>query len=1341
MEKVKKSRLFWGIMAGFFAIFTLIVLLNVMLIHTTESKNIDAEGQIELSNIAGSVESNLYRSECLLDSVIMQVEAMLAREDSVEDDLRNFFDADTLSTISEKSDGSCFNAYAAYDGNLYINNFIPDENFVLNEREWYTGARRKMGKVNVSDPYIDANTGEMCYSISKLLSDGQTVVGLDFSMNELQTYIEEMNETSKGRSLIVNEQGMILGHSIPEYVGKNYKDLPFYNELVNKVYMLYGNFFEYSAEGIRYNVFSDKTDYDWYLIVCVKRQALRWGLGFGAILIIGMMAALMFAGMGFVYRLNRRKEQTQHQLQIQNRKLEDMQSQMHQTFSQLKNQTELLENEEFSDVKLKSVAMEAVAKLGLAMEQLEINADNSDKDARAKAQKIYKKKSVANVNYKKINFLITGILIATSIFAIIFNTNTQMKWGKTKMQKESDQYLYQVQEWITSNSATLEVIAHSISAQPGFEEDYNYAITYLDDIVSQYDDISVAYLCNPEWEHTVLMNNGWEPDDNWHVEERQWYVDTMARNDGVSIATPYLDEQTGLYCITLSEIVYDSNGDFIGVLGIDYYLDKLVDILGKSYTDTGYAFLTDVDGNILNHPYDKYQMKPDESQNAVNLCYRTALAGDGAYVIQDYDGTYKVCQAVTEKELGFGIIVVRNVMEIYGNAMLSDLLYVCVFLLCIILICLIMRKLSIWQQRVNMELKEAADRAISADRAKNDFLANMSHEIRTPINAVLGMNEMIIRESGEKEILEYAANIQGAGRTLLSLINDILDFSKIESGKMEIIPAQYDVSSMINDLVQMIRLRAEKKNLEFFVEIDSNIPETLYGDDVRVRQIITNILTNAVKYTAQGSIRLQMSLLSRQEDTAQLKISVADTGMGIREEDLDKLFQSFQRLDEQKNRNIEGTGLGITIVQRLLQMMGSRLEVSSVYGEGSTFSFVMEQRVIGEAVIGDYEARYKASTVPQAQEIIRTASQAHVLVVDDNETNLLVAKSLLKRTRVQTDLASSGAECIEKLQTQNYHIVFLDHMMPKMDGIETLRKIKEKNLAKDTIFVALTANAIRGAKENYLACGFDDYLSKPISGKNLEKCLFQYIAAELVEEELENHEIHQEVPHEKQKKSGTYINHATGLMYVGGSEADYQDILASYVSHGEENRKHLQQLYDNRDWAAYVIAVHALKSSSLSVGAEQLSEQAKGLELEGKNENYDYILENHTFMMELYEKVLVEGKEYLLQHTPEGAEQQKSLETQKTQKQQGAQDNIVSEPITDTATHTKEELREVLLRLREACDAFYSEDVLQICEELQAYLSCSPELSTFLEEVKKCADEFDFSDASEKTNQFINEHL
>ncbi|MBQ8140055.1 MAG: response regulator [Lachnospiraceae bacterium] len=389
------------------------------------------------------------------------------------------------------------------------------------------------------------------------------------------------------------------------------------------------------------------------------------------------------------------------------------------------------------------------------------------------------------------------------------------------------------------------------------------------------------------------------------------------------------------------------------------------------------------------------------------------------------------------------------------------------------------------------ELEKQKDIADNANEAKSRFLANMSHEIRTPINAVLGMDEMILRESGEKHIRGYASDIMSAGKTLLSLINDILDFSKVEEGKMEIIPVQYELSSMINDLVNMIRGRAEKKGLSFNISVNEKIPHILFGDEIRIRQCVLNLLTNAVKYTEKGFVNLKVDFTpGKNDEHVKLKFSVEDSGIGMKPEDIEKLFSPYKRIDEKRNRNIEGTGLGMTITRQLLELMGSFLEVKSVYGEGTCVSFEVEQRIVSADEIGNFAGRLDevGDSIEEYHELFH-APDARILVVDDTEMNLTVMQSLLKKTAVRVDTALSGRDAVNLSEVNKYDLIFIDHMMPDMDGIETLKAIRlsEKNLG--TPAIALTANAVSGAREMYLEAGFNDYLSKPVDGSKLEKLM------------------------------------------------------------------------------------------------------------------------------------------------------------------------------------------------------------------------------------------------------------
>lgn len=400
-----------------------------------------------------------------------------------------------------------------------------------------------------------------------------------------------------------------------------------------------------------------------------------------------------------------------------------------------------------------------------------------------------------------------------------------------------------------------------------------------------------------------------------------------------------------------------------------------------------------------------------------------------------------------------------------------------------------------------IELKEDAEHA---NEAKSSFLARMSHEIRTPINAVLGMNEMILRETESDNIMEYALNINSAGKTLLSIINDILDLSKIESGKMEITENDYHLGSMILDIENMISMRAEEKNLAFRIISDTNLPRNLHGDEMRIKQCIINLLTNSVKYTQNGTVTMKIDCADILGDILELRVTVSDTGIGIREEELHMLFDPFTRLDMMRNKSVEGTGLGLSITKRLVEMMHGNLTVDSEYGRGSTFSFLIPQKIVGTETLGDYRKAADDITVHNDRTgKIFIAPKAKILAVDDNRVNITVVKGLLKRLKVQFDSALSGAECLDKVRQNHYDIIFLDHMMPEMDGVETLRNMRqiEEYMQNPSVVIALTANAIVGAKEEYLKAGFEDYLSKPIDSVKLEELICQYLDPELIEYE------------------------------------------------------------------------------------------------------------------------------------------------------------------------------------------------------------------------------------------------
>ncbi len=538
------------------------------------------------------------------------------------------------------------------------------------------------------------------------------------------------------------------------------------------------------------------------------------------------------------------------------------------------------------------------------------------------------------------------------------------------------------------------------------------------------------------------------------------------------------------------------------------------------------------------------------------------------------------------------------------------------------------------------ELQEQRDIADRANEAKSRFLAQMSHEIRTPINAVIGMDEMILRESTEKPIRRYAADIMSAGRTLLSLINDILDLSKVEEGKMEIIPAQYEMAALIGDLSNMIRPRAAEKGISYVVDIDTGIPRLLYGDEIRIRQCVLNLLTNGVKYTQKGSVTLSASYEKKDDSHIELTISVSDTGIGMKPEDMKKLLEPYARLEEKRNRTIEGTGLGMSIVSGLLELMGSEPRIESEYGKGTKVSFTVEQEVLSWEPTGDI-IDIKSDGDAYSYTELFTAPDAEILVVDDTEMNITVMESLLKKTCVKIDKALSGREALSLTDKKKYDVIFIDHMMPEMDGIETLKHIHSGGMNMDTPSVALTANAVAGARKLYLDAGFSDYLSKPVDGERLERMLMDFIPDEKL---LEPGAAEPEEPHDDGLPEWVYdlpgVDVDAGIKNCGSVEG-YMSVLSVFCQTIPTKSDEIENLYDTKDWENYTIKVHALKSSARIIGAAELSGLAESLEDAGKNRDINFIQEKTTGLLDMYRGLCI--------HRDEDDESLKEIDPKKLQ--------------------------------------------------------------------------------------------
>ncbi len=547
-----------------------------------------------------------------------------------------------------------------------------------------------------------------------------------------------------------------------------------------------------------------------------------------------------------------------------------------------------------------------------------------------------------------------------------------------------------------------------------------------------------------------------------------------------------------------------------------------------------------------------------------------------------------------------------------------------------------------WNKQLQVRLKQKAEEAETAANSKSAFLANISHEIRTPLNAILGMNELVLRESRQPHIKEYAMYIKNSGKSLLTIISDILDLSKIESGKVYLVNENYSLSSLVEDVERSIQKRIMEKGLELKIYVEPELHENLKGDEVRIKQIIMNLLTNAVKYTEKGEVRLYITgtVVENKQD---LTIEVSDTGIGMRSEDMGKLFTNFERLDLKRNRSVEGTGLGLPITKNLLVAMGGDITVSSVYGEGSTFTATVGQEIVNEEQIGDYRKKYKEKLHHEVcyHESFH-AEDARILVVDDNEVNLKIVVGLAKNTKLQIDTALSAAEGLKLIRQHSYQLLLIDHMMPEMDGIEMLQHVKtmDGGIYKDIPAVAITANALSGAKQTYLDAGFCGYLSKPIDPERFEQIIKDNLPQEYV---TECEDGNGDTATEGQETDGTSdpkqaeewsipgIDIAKALSYIGGSRELYISLLQTYLDGSEERIRKLEECKNKEDIFNYDITIHGLKGISASIGADSMAVAAAGLEEACKDPQtaMTYIQMNHDQAVSRYRELLEQIKKWL----------------------------------------------------------------------------------------------------------------
>lgn len=812
----------------------------------------------------------------------------------------------------------------------------------------------------------------------------------------------------------------------------------------------------------------------------------------------------------------------------------------------------------------------------------------------------------------------------------------------------AQKYALELAAWVSTNATIIDTMAAEIAVNGISFQDYDAFHNYLkhsNELLNKNGYVYDVYFTYPD-NFMVCASDFMADGTVDFVHEREWYT-TSALTGELFFSTPYLDSDTKKPVITISKAVYKDN-ELLGVLAVDIFLDVLVDMIRDAdVAEDSYAFLIDQNMRMVVHPNEAYDYddKPFNVMDIPDAPYGDLIeaiqSGDDDMVyIKDYDGVKRgivysqmpntkwyVCIATSR------VVLSQSVFSMMRGFVIATILAIAIGVLAAVFLARVLDRLSEQEQEYKQQMlkleKQAAD---EANEAKSRFLADMSHEIRTPINAIIGMNEMILRESEDKDIRGYSQNIRQSGHNLLQLINGILDFSKIEDGKMDIVPVSYSTRSMIMYLKNSISERVDSKNLELIFSIDPDIPSQMYGDDTRINQIIMNLLTNAVKYTEKGTVTLVMEGRERVEKESGegilLHVEVKDTGIGIKESDMPRLFESFERLDVVRNRNIEGTGLGMTITRKLLNIMGSELMVESEYNVGSTFSFDLWQKIEDDTPIGDYRIMSEENdTVGTYKESFR-APDARILVVDDTEMNIIVVTNLLKKTEIKIDTALNGPDAVTLAGEKHYDIILMDQRMPGMDGTEAMKEIKSLSdgLNVNTPVICLTADVIRGARDRYLNMGFDDYLTKPVDGDMLEKMICTHLPEDKVERVKDEYDNRKNESDSLKalmtalKDAG--VDTASGLEYCLNDEDMYRSVLEAFAKEEKNKSENIRISYEAKDWKNYGIYVHSVKSTSGTLGAAKLSALAAELEAAAKDENTDYIFASHDETMTMYKELV-----------------------------------------------------------------------------------------------------------------------
>ncbi|MBR5110058.1 MAG: response regulator [Clostridia bacterium] len=899
------------------------------------------------------------------------------------------------------------------------------------------------------------------------------------------------------RAMIVTDSGLIVGYTDMSLVGESaIEKLPEFQTVLSRVTTSQAHdSFHVNLDGQSCIIFSSETNNHWYLILSVGTGIL-YAESHRQIAALASVNLLMLLVLTVFYTLSTRNRIQAGLVLEKNRNFISSFSDRLRVLTgrilRLGDARLLREGEE---------PEEFAGHIRAAGEELSLLSDDvqsysetlifeQEKDTQKK-----EKQGSSSIPTRRIRIGVVSTLLVTLVIVMVFCMYISAGWGNTRLSREADRYENRLDEWIIEQTSLLYLFTDTISAQPEIMDDYETAVHWLNSIASHYPNISACYMANPYAEIPVIMNTGWIPGEDERPETRPWYRETERAANHFNISAPYLDAQTGNYCITFSRVVYGENNEFLGIFGIDFFLDKLMQVLGESYTSRSYAFLVDSDGIIINHPNKAYENAGGSGVSIGDTEYAECYNSTDITVLRDYSGHIYSCLS-RKADSGFTVMVAIRWWSVYGSVVLVVIAFIVLFGVCIVFIVSLLNRLIRWQEGVNRQLVHAAEMAESANRAKSQFLSQMSHEIRTPMNAILGLDSIALRDPDlSPRTRDELEKIGASAKHLLALINDILDMSRIESGRMELNEKDFSLKDFLEQINVIVGGQCDDKGLQYECRIIGTPDGHFIGDDLKLKQVLINILGNSVKFTERpGSVFFSVEELERRDGRCQMRFVITDTGIGMDRAFLDKLFDAFSQEDATATNKYGGSGLGMAITKRMVDMMGGNIQVESEKGVGSTFTVTipLKQSLAEDAPEKETDDEETAGRV--------SVVGLHVLIAEDQEMNAEILNDLLEMEEMSSEWAKNGQIAVEMFsQSEENHFdaILMDMRMPVMDGLEATREIRKLGRpdAKTIPIIALTANAFEEDVQQCLSAGMNEHLSKPVDIDALVLTLGRLIAA------------------------------------------------------------------------------------------------------------------------------------------------------------------------------------------------------------------------------------------------------